>query len=103
MSYRIYRNEALEVIARGIISKYDPSLLIEPAPIPVESIMEKVYGLTIEYQYIRKNGRILGETIFEDCMIPIYDSSVKTHPHPYTIPSKHDIIKKTYRHRGDDT
>jgi len=35
--------------------------------------MEQVYKLTIEFQHIRKNGRILGETVFEDAMIPIYD------------------------------
>ena len=35
--------------------------------------MEKVYGLTLEFHYIRKNGRILGETIFEDAEIPIYE------------------------------
>jgi len=39
----------------------------------VEEIMEKVYGLTIEYHYIRKNGRILGETIFVDAEVPIYE------------------------------
>jgi len=73
MNFNQYRYETLEAIARKIISQYDPGLLLAPAPIPVELIMEKVYGLTIEYQYIRKNGRILGETIFEDCMIPIYE------------------------------
>ena len=73
MNFHQYRYEALEVIARQIISKYDRNLLNEPAPIPVELIMERVYGLTIEFQYIRKNGRILGETVFEDCMIPIYE------------------------------
>jgi Zn-dependent peptidase ImmA (M78 family) len=35
--------------------------------------MEKVYGLTLEFQYIRNNGRILGETIFADAMVPIYE------------------------------
>ena len=71
MSY--YRDDVLESIARKIITQYDPSLLTSPAPIPVETIMEKVYGLTIEFQYIRNNGRILGETVFEDAMIPIYE------------------------------
>jgi len=42
--------------------------------IPVEEIIEKIYGLTIEFQQIRKNGRILGETVFENAMVPIYDS-----------------------------
>lgn len=72
MSY--YRHdEALETIARSIISQYDPALLTLPSLIPVENIMEKVYGLSLEYQYIRNNGRILGETVFVDAMIPIYE------------------------------
>ena len=77
MSFYPRRSEVLETIARNIISKYDESLLYTPAPIPVELIMEKVYGLTIEYQYIRNNGRILGETVFEDAMIPIYERENK--------------------------
>ena len=68
------RNDyTLESIARRIISQYDPSLLHTPAPIPVEAIMELKYELTIVFHHIRKNGRILGETIFEDAMVPIYE------------------------------
>lgn len=73
MNHHLYRNEALDAIARNVISQYDPSLLHTPAPIPVEAIIEKVYKLKMEFQYIRKNGRILGETVFTDCMVPIYN------------------------------
>jgi len=73
MNQNLYRNEALDVIARNIISKCDPSLLHTPAPIPIEAIIEQVYKLDLDFQYIRKNGRILGETVFEDCMVPIYE------------------------------
>lgn len=73
MNPRYYRTETLEAIARRVISHYDVSLPGEPAPIPVETIMEKVYGLTIEFQFIRNNGRVLGETVFEDAMVPIYE------------------------------
>ena len=72
MNFHPHRYEALEVISRQVISKYDPRLLYAPAPIPVECIMEEI-GLTIEFQYLRKNGRVLGETVFEDAMIPIYE------------------------------
>jgi len=73
MNPYLHSYEALETISRNVISQFDRCLLDTPAPIPVEIIMEKVYGLTIEFQHIRKNGRILGETVFEDAMIPIYD------------------------------
>ena len=68
-----YRNETLEVIARKVIQQYDPSLLEAPAPIPIESIMERAYGLKLDYQYIRRNGRVLGLIVFEDSMIPVYE------------------------------
>jgi len=77
MSFNAYSAEALESIARKVISGYNSALLYKPGPIPVEEIMEKVYGLTLEYQYIRNNGRILGETIFEDADIPVYDKEGK--------------------------
>jgi Zn-dependent peptidase ImmA (M78 family) len=73
MNPRYYRPEVLETIARNVISKYDSSLLNVPAPIPVEIIMEMVYGLKIEFQFIRNNGRVLGETVFEDATVPIYE------------------------------
>lgn len=63
----------LEGIARQIIVKYDAALLNEPMAIPVETIMEKAYGLKLDYQYIRNNGRILGETVFEDMMVAVYE------------------------------
>jgi Zn-dependent peptidase ImmA (M78 family) len=69
-----YSSSVLEAKARNIISRFDPCLANEPAPIPIETIIEKMYGLTIEYHCIRKNGRVLGETVFEDAMIPVYDS-----------------------------
>jgi Zn-dependent peptidase ImmA (M78 family) len=66
-------DSTLESIARQNIAGLDHALLESPAPIPVETIMERVYGLTLEFQYIRNNGRVLGETVFENAMIPIYE------------------------------
>ena len=63
----------LEAIARQVIIKYDAALLNDPVAIPVETIMEKAYGLKLDYQYIRNNGRILGETVFEDMMVAVYE------------------------------
>ena len=44
------------------MKEYDPSLIDEAKAIPIEDMVERLYGLTIEYHYIRNNGRILGET-----------------------------------------
>jgi len=73
MAFYPQNDNTLENIARRIILQYDPDLLHTPAPIPVEAIMERLYGLTIEFYHIRNNGRVLGETVFEDAMIPIYE------------------------------
>jgi len=73
MDFSPRNDNVLESIARRIIQQYDPSLLNAPAAIPVEAIMEQVYGLTIVFHHIRKNGRVLGETIFEDAKVPIYE------------------------------
>jgi Zn-dependent peptidase ImmA (M78 family) len=73
MSVYYYSNNALESKARYIISQYSPHLLLEPAPIPIEAIIEDLFGLTVQYYHIRNNGRVLGETVFEDSIIPVYD------------------------------
>lgn len=71
---RYLRGDLLEAIARNTLKKYDPRLVIGMGVqrVPIEEIIESM-GLTIEYQYIRKDGRILGETVFDDGYIPLYD------------------------------
>jgi hypothetical protein len=64
----------LEAIARKTIKEYDPALLAGPNAIPVEEIMENRYSLTVVYQRIRKSGKILGETAFDDTWVPVYDA-----------------------------
>ena len=77
MTYNYRQDETLEAIARNVIAKYDPKLLKTPSAIPVEDIIEQAYGLTLEYLHIRKNGIILGETIFEDALVAIYEPKDK--------------------------
>lgn len=68
-----YSEQAIENIARQVLTAYDACLYIGcPAAIPVEDIIE-ANGLSLEYQYLRKNGRILGKTIFDDGLEAVYD------------------------------
>ena len=68
-----YRDQVLETIARKVLCAYDTILFYgDPQPIPVEEIIES-YGISLEYQYLRKNGRILGKTIFDDGLEAVYD------------------------------
>ena len=70
---KYFNEQAFEAIARNILKRFNPDLLSNPQAIPIEDIIEKMYGLRIEYQYIRNNGRILGETIFDDVYVGVYD------------------------------
>ena len=79
MSFHPYRKEVLEAIARRTILEYDPCLLCEPCAIPVELIIEKRFDLTLEYHYIRKNGRVLGETVFLDTSVPIFNAETQSY------------------------
>lgn len=67
------RQPVIDTIARNVLNAYDYHILMgAPKAIPIERIIESA-GLTIDYQYLRKNDRILGETVFEDAEIPVYD------------------------------
>lgn len=72
------RLELLEAIARNTLKKYDESLVsgYDAKEVPIEEIIESM-GLSLEYQYIRNNGRILGETVFDDAYVPIYNMDEK--------------------------
>lgn len=74
MSVTQYRSETLEAIGRKILWEYDHSLLEgDPRAIPIESIIEIKFNLILEYHSLRKNGSVLGETIFDDGAAVIYD------------------------------
>ena len=71
-----YREQALEGIAREVITAYDPNLYyVVPRMIPIEDIIE-AQGITLEYQCLRKTGCVLGETIFDDGGAIIYDYDI---------------------------
>lgn len=73
-----YREQALEGIAREVITAYDPNLYYGvPRMIPIEDIIE-AQGITLEYQCLRKTGCVLGETIFDDGGAIIYDYDIRT-------------------------
>lgn len=75
---RYMRPELLEAIARNTLKSYDPALIMggEAASVPIEDIIESL-GLSLEYQFIRKNGRILGETVFDDDYVALYNATTQ--------------------------
>lgn len=74
MAECMYRKSALEAIARRIIKSYDPSLVTgAPRAVPVEEIAEHHCHLDVEYRCLRKNGIVLGCTVFNDTLLPVYN------------------------------
>lgn len=78
MSVPKYRLDAIETIGRKILQEYDPVLLDgPPQAVPIETIIETKFDLTLEYHCLRKNGSILGETIFDEGAAILYDQDEK--------------------------
>lgn len=72
------REQAIEAIARNVLKAYDYALLRpNSGAVPILDIAIKLLKLEVEYQYIRNNGRILGETVFRDTMVPLYNEDEK--------------------------
>ena len=73
-----YRLEAIETIGRKILQEYDRTLLEgPPQAVPIETIIETKFNLILEYHSLRKNGSVLGETIFDDGAAILYDRDEK--------------------------
>ena len=73
-----YDAMALEMIARIELEKYDPLLVLgEPRAVPIEEIVELYYRLDLEYRYLRKSGLLLGCTVFNDMLLPIWNAEEK--------------------------
>ena len=63
---------------RPLAFEYDPTLLDgPPQAVPIETIIETKFNLTLEYHCLRKNGSIRGETIFDVAIW--YDQIEKRH------------------------
>ena len=72
MATVFYRPQALETIARRTLNEYDPMYLNgSPRAVPIETIIEKTFGLRIEYQYLTNDARELGRMIYDIFMSKI--------------------------------
>lgn len=70
---KYYTEQTMEGIARRVLDAYDERLYRgQPCAIPIEDLIER-HGLTLEFQYLRKNGRILGKTVFDTGLEAVYD------------------------------
>lgn len=77
MEAYFYYPAMLETMARHALTKHNPQLtMAQPKAVPIEEIIEKTYGLRIEYQYLTANGRELGRMIFDDGYTPYYNRDI---------------------------
>ena len=88
MQYPVFRmkRNGVPVLSRAQIDAYalscvrafQPALLTDPAPVPVEAFVEGVLDLSLEYRYLSNNGRYLGMMVFTDCLIPVWEPETDT-------------------------
>lgn len=77
MSVVFYRPQTLETIARRTLCEYDICYLNrQPGAVPIEKIIEKTFGLCIEYQYLTNDGRELGRMIYDDGITTYYNKDI---------------------------
>lgn len=77
MTTVFYRPQALETIARRTLSKYDEMYLNGiPRAVPIETIIEKTFGLRIEYQYLTNDARELGRMIYDSGTTTFYNREI---------------------------
>ncbi len=75
---RTYKPRAIETIAQNTLALYNQELVNgEPCEIPIDEIIEFHFGIILQYRNLTKNGAILGMTVFENSVIPIYDNREK--------------------------
>ena len=77
MATVFYRPQALETIARRTLSEYDPMYLNgSPRAVPIETNIEKTFGLRIEYQYLTNDARELGRMIYDSGITTYYNREI---------------------------
>lgn len=65
---------SIDMLALNVIKKYDASFLkSEPQELPLEEIIELNHGIRLVYACLSKDMSLLGITIFEDCVVPVYN------------------------------
>lgn len=73
-----YKPKAIETLAQNALKHYKEELICgEPSEIPIEELIEFHFGIIVQYRNLSKKGTIHGITVFEDSIIPVYDTQLK--------------------------
>jgi Zn-dependent peptidase ImmA (M78 family) len=63
----------IEQCAEALIQGFKPSLLKEPAPVPIDEFVELYLDLQMDYQDLTPDNSILGMVAFNDGYLKVYD------------------------------
>ena len=70
-----YSYRTIEAKARSIITQHCRDCINGSKAVPIEELAEKVFGLSIEYQYLTKYGQsVLGKLICKNGVTTYYDA-----------------------------
>jgi Zn-dependent peptidase ImmA (M78 family) len=79
-----YKPRAIETLAQNTLKHYNEELVCgDPCEIPIEELIEFHFGIIVQYRNLSKNGVIHGVTVFEDSIIPVYDTRLKRYEAVY--------------------
>lgn len=74
MSVAYYKSETLEIIARKTLCSLSPQYLnMNPQAVPIEKLIENVFGLSIDYQYLTESGDELGKMVYDSGYLACYN------------------------------
>ncbi len=77
MQSMYYRAQALESIARTTLMRLGYRYLnLPPQAVPIEALIEDVFGLSIEYKYLKQQGDELGKMIYDDGYAIFFDKDI---------------------------
>lgn len=83
----------LEEHAVDILEDYQPNLLVEPQPLNIELFAEQYLNACLEIRQITPNRAILGVTVFNGGLVPVYDSFKGTLV-PLEVPERTIMIEQ---------
>lgn len=80
-SFRVKKNgvpvvskKELDAFGERFVRDFQPEVLMNPAPVDIESFIECYLGMTPDYQFLSHNGIYLGMTVFNDTnKVPVFD------------------------------
>ncbi|NCC87626.1 MAG: toxin, partial [Clostridia bacterium] len=67
MRIHYYKTDTLEAIARNILTRINSNYMnLKPQAVPIESLIEDIYNLNIDYKYLKQFKDELGKMVYDN-------------------------------------